>query len=126
MVFSRKKEIPKKYFGEDKIKFNKFNNKKPDHVDKNKKFEYKSRTGIYNNINNKNKKNNSINNNINSVKIIPLGGLDEIGKNMTLIEYEAEFYDEILNIPAVQDLYKSIDEEQINGLGAKLVAALEG
>ena len=88
MVFSRKKEIPKKYFGEDKIKFNKFNNKKPDHVDKNKKFEYKSRTGIYNNINNKNKKNNSINNNINSVKIIPLGGLDEIGKNMTLIEYE--------------------------------------
>ena len=43
---------------------------------------------------------------------------------MTIIEYDADFYDSILNIPAVQKLYKDIDENQVNGLGTKLVDAL--
>ena len=45
---------------------------------------------------------------------------------MTLIEYDAAFYDEILALDSVQALYDDIDQNQINGLGAKLVAALEG
>jgi len=44
---------------------------------------------------------------------------------MTIITYPAEFYDEILALEGVQSLYKSINEEQINNLGSKLVAALE-
>lgn len=43
---------------------------------------------------------------------------------MTIIEYDEDFYDSILNIAAVQKLYKDIDENQINGLGTKLVDAL--
>lgn len=45
---------------------------------------------------------------------------------MTLIEYEDSFYDEILALDSVQALYDDIDQNQINGLGTKLVAALEG
>ena len=44
---------------------------------------------------------------------------------MTIIEYPAEFYDEILALDGVKALYESIDKEQVNGLGSKLVAALE-
>ena len=44
---------------------------------------------------------------------------------MTLIEYNAEFYDSILALDSVKALYKDIDENQINGLGSKLQAALE-
>lgn len=44
---------------------------------------------------------------------------------MTIIEYDAAFYDEILALDAVQTLYDEIDAS-INGLGTKLVAALEG
>jgi hypothetical protein len=44
---------------------------------------------------------------------------------MTLIEYNAEFYDSILDLDSVKALYKNIDEKQINGLGSKLQAALE-
>ena len=44
---------------------------------------------------------------------------------MTLIEYNAEFYDSILALDSVKALYKDIDEKQINGLGSKLQAALE-
>lgn len=44
---------------------------------------------------------------------------------MTLIEYDADFYDSILNLDAVKALYKEIDENQINGLGTKLQEALE-
>ncbi len=45
---------------------------------------------------------------------------------MTLIEYDAAFYDEILALDSVQALYTEIDENQINGLGTLLVNALEG
>lgn len=45
---------------------------------------------------------------------------------MTLVEYDNEFYDTILNLDGVQALYKSIDEQQINGLGTKLMNALAG
>ena len=45
---------------------------------------------------------------------------------MTLIEYDAAFYDAILALESVQKLYQNIDENQINGLGAKLQTALEG
>lgn len=45
---------------------------------------------------------------------------------MTLIEYDDSFYDEILALDSVQALYSSIDEDQINGLGTKLIAALDG
>lgn len=45
---------------------------------------------------------------------------------MTLIEYDASFYDSILALDSVQALYQDIDENQINGLGTKLQAALEG
>ena len=45
---------------------------------------------------------------------------------MTLIEYDTAFYDEILALDAVQALYDDIDQNQINGLGSKLIAALEG
>ena len=47
-----------------------------------------------------------------------------IDGGMTLIEYEDSFYDEILALDGVQQLYKEIDENQINGLGSKLQAAL--
>lgn len=45
---------------------------------------------------------------------------------MTLIEYDASFYEEILALDAVQALYTKIDQEQVNGLGTLLVNALEG
>ena len=45
---------------------------------------------------------------------------------MTLIEYDEAFYDEILALDTVQALYDKINEDQINGLGTKLIAALEG
>lgn len=45
---------------------------------------------------------------------------------MTLIEYDADFYDTILGMESVQALYKDIDENQINGLGTKLQEALAG
>lgn len=44
-------------------------------------------------------------------------------KGMTLIEYDAAFYDEILNLPGVQQLYKDIDA-QIGGLATTLQNAL--
>ena len=43
---------------------------------------------------------------------------------MTLIEYDAEFYDSILQLDAVKALYEEIDNNQINGLGALLVSEL--
>lgn len=50
-------------------------------------------------------------------------------KGMTITEYGPEFYEEVLALPAVQDLYKSIDAS-VNGLGAtlqeELAAAAEG
>lgn len=49
-----------------------------------------------------------------------------IDGGMTLIEYEADFYDTILNLDSVQALHKEIDENQINGLGTKLQETLEG
>ena len=42
-----------------------------------------------------------------------------VEKGMTLIEYDQSFFDEILAIPAVQDLYKSIDADT-NGLASIL------
>ena len=45
-------------------------------------------------------------------------------KGMTLIDYDADFYDSILNMDSVQALYEDIDTNQINGLGALLVAEL--
>jgi tripartite ATP-independent transporter DctP family solute receptor len=42
---------------------------------------------------------------------------------MTIIEYAPEFYDEVLALDGVQAVYTSIDE-QTNGLGSLLVAAL--
>ena len=59
--------------------------------------------------------------------------LEEIDKNnkqilvnggMTLIEYDADFYDSILNLDGVQALYKEIDGNQVNGLGTLLVNEL--
>ncbi len=47
-----------------------------------------------------------------------------IDGGMTLIEYDDSFYDEILALDSVQALYKDIDENQINGLGTKLLDAL--
>ncbi len=44
-------------------------------------------------------------------------------RGMTLIEYAPEFYDEVLAVPGVVDLYKSIDDS-IGGLGATLQDAL--
>jgi len=44
---------------------------------------------------------------------------------MTLIEYEDDFYDTILNLDGVKSLYREIDENQVNGLGTLLVAELE-
>ena len=43
---------------------------------------------------------------------------------MTLIEYDAAFYDSILALDTVKALYKDIDENQINGLGTLLVNEL--
>ena len=40
-------------------------------------------------------------------------------KGMTMIPYENAFYDEILALPAVQDLYKDIDGK-VGGLGTTL------
>lgn len=59
--------------------------------------------------------------------------LEEIDKNnkqilvdggMTLVEYDADFYDTVLNLDGVQALYKEIDENQVNGLGTLLVNEL--
>ena len=44
-------------------------------------------------------------------------------KGMTITEYGPEFYEEVLALPAVQELYKSIDAS-VNGLGATLQAEL--
>ena len=44
---------------------------------------------------------------------------------MTLIEYNNDFYAEVLALPAVQDLYKNIDS-QIGGLGTTLQNELAG
>lgn len=50
-------------------------------------------------------------------------------KGMTITEYGPEFYEEVLALPGVQDLYKSIDAS-VNGLGTtlqeELAAAAEG
>ena len=48
-----------------------------------------------------------------------------VEKGMTLIEYDQSFFDEILAIPAVQDLYKSIDADT-NGLASILQEELAG
>ena len=45
---------------------------------------------------------------------------------MTLIEYDDAFYDEVLALDGVKALYTEIDENQINGLGTKLLNALAG
>ena len=45
-------------------------------------------------------------------------------KGMTMIEYPDSFYDEVLALPGVQDLYKDISK-QTNGLSDKLIAELE-
>lgn len=45
-------------------------------------------------------------------------------KGMTVIEYDADFYDGILAMESVQKVYSDIDENQINGLGALLVGEL--
>lgn len=45
-------------------------------------------------------------------------------KGMTIVEYPAEFYDEVLAVSGVQDLYKSIDET-VGGLGTTLQESLE-
>lgn len=43
---------------------------------------------------------------------------------MTLIEYEADFYDSILALDSVQAVYTDIDNNQVNGLGTLLVNEL--
>ncbi len=43
-----------------------------------------------------------------------------VNGGMTLIEYDAAFYDNILNLDAVKALYTDIDTNQINGLGTLL------
>lgn len=43
---------------------------------------------------------------------------------MTLIEYDEQFYDSILSLPGVQELYKDIDR-QTDGLASVLTLALE-
>ena len=45
---------------------------------------------------------------------------------MTLVEYDDAFFDEILAMDSVKALYDEIDNNQVNGLGTKLQAALEG
>ena len=47
-----------------------------------------------------------------------------VEKGMTLIEYEDSFYEEVLAVPGVQELYKSIDES-CGGLGTVLQEALK-
>lgn len=44
---------------------------------------------------------------------------------MTIIEYDNSFYDEILALPAVQNVYDDINNNQINGLGTLLVNELD-
>ena len=46
-------------------------------------------------------------------------------RGMTLIEYAPEFYDEVLAVPGVVDLYKQIDDS-ISGLGTTLQNELAG
>ena len=48
-----------------------------------------------------------------------------VNAGMTMIEYGNSFFDEILALPAVKQLYNDIDKNQINGLGSKLISALE-
>lgn len=43
---------------------------------------------------------------------------------MTLIEYDADFYDTILSLDSVQAVYSDIDNDQVNGLGTLLVNEL--
>ena len=43
-----------------------------------------------------------------------------VNGGMTLIEYDAALYDNILNLDAVKALYTDIDTNQINGLGTLL------
>ena len=43
---------------------------------------------------------------------------------MTIIEYDASFFDEILSLPAVQAVYDDINNNQVNGLGTLLVGEL--
>ena len=43
---------------------------------------------------------------------------------MTLIKYDADFYDSILALDAVQAIYDEIDNNQVNGLGTLLVNEL--
>lgn len=43
---------------------------------------------------------------------------------MTLIEYDADFYDSILALDSVQAVYNDIDNNQVNGLGTLLVNEL--
>ena len=43
---------------------------------------------------------------------------------MTIIEYDDEFYDQVLGIPEVQKLYEDIDKNQVNGLGTLLMDQL--
>ena len=44
---------------------------------------------------------------------------------MQLIEYDDAFYDEILNLDGVKALYRTIDDEQVNGLGTLLMESLK-
>lgn len=43
---------------------------------------------------------------------------------MTIIEYDADFYDSVLALEGVQALYADIDQNQVNGLGTLLQEAL--
>ena len=45
-------------------------------------------------------------------------------KGMTITEYGPEFYEEVLALPAVQDLYKTIDDS-VNGLGQTLQESVQ-
>lgn len=47
-----------------------------------------------------------------------------VNGGMTLVEYDDAFYDEVLNLQAVKDLYAKIDNE-VGGLGTTLQSALE-
>lgn len=54
---------------------------------------------------------------VDNKKILEDGG-------MTIIEYDAAFFDEVLAIPAVQAVYDDINNNQVNGLGTLLVNEL--